>query len=115
MIASDLKVYRDTYVLVNKVIELQMKFPRMYKFTLGQKLMSIGLDLFEYIQLANMSKETRVKHLNGFIIKFELFKTLIRLSADRKLITIKQQADISRMINTIGKQVSAWKNASLVP
>jgi len=115
MIANELKVYRDTYDLVNKVIDIQMKFPRLYKFTIGQKLMNVGLDLFEYIQLANMFKESRCRHLNGFVVKFELFKTLIRMSADKKLLTLKQQADIARMTNCIGKQVSAWKNATVYP
>ena len=112
MIASELKVYRDTYDLVCKVTDMQMRFPRMYKFTIGQKLMNTGLELFEYIQLANMFKESRQKHLYGFVVKFELFKTLVRMSADKKLLTVKQQADIARMTNSIGKQVSAWKNAS---
>ena len=113
MIASELKVYRDTYDLVNKVMDIQIKFPRMYKFTLGQKMMNVSLDLFEYIQFANMSKESRTKYLTGFTVKFELLKTLVRISADKRLINLKQQADIARMTNSIGKQVSAWKNASI--
>lgn len=112
MIASELKIYRDTYDLVMNIIDIQTRFPRVYKFTIGQKMVNTALELFEYIQLANMSRESRAKYLNGFIIKFELLKTIVRMSADKRIIDLKQQANIARKTNSIGKQVSAWKNAS---
>lgn len=46
-------------------------FPRKYRFTLGEKLIKIALELFEYIQLANMSIENRQRNMMGFTIKFE--------------------------------------------
>lgn len=97
MLASELKVYRDTYQLVNTIVDYQSKFPRLYKYTIGQKMVNVALELFEYIQLANMFKDNRSRHLNGFVVKFELLKVLIRLSAERKLITLGQQANIAGM------------------
>ena len=84
MLASELKVYRDTYQLVNTIVDYQSKFPRLYKYTIGQKMVNVALELFEYIQLANMFKANRSRPLNGFVVKFELLKVLIRVSAERK-------------------------------
>lgn len=112
MIASELKVYRDTYELVSLIADIQTGFPRLYRYSIGQKMLSVSLELFEYIQLANMYKESRIKYLTRFTIKFELLKTLVRLSADKHLINLKQEAGIARRTNTIGKQVTAWKNAA---
>lgn len=49
MLASELKVYRDTYQLVNTIVDYQSKFPRLYKYTIGQKMVNVALELFEYI------------------------------------------------------------------
>lgn len=113
MIASETKVYRDTYVLVGKIVDLQKNYPKEYKYSIGQKMVNVSLELFEYIQLANMMKQNRILHLNGFIVKFELLKTLVRLSADKKLISIGQQSDVSSKMVSIGKQITAWKNSNM--
>ena len=89
MLASELKVYRDTYQLVNTIVDYQSKFPRLYKYTIGQKMVNVALELFEYIQLANMFKDNRSRHLNGFVVKFELLnwpdvRLQDRSSADKK-------------------------------
>lgn len=112
-LASELKVYRDTYKLVALLIEVTGNFSRRHKYTLGQKIYDTSLELFGYIQLANMFKQNRVAHLNGFIVKFELLKTLIRLGGEKHCISIGQQANIAQLTESIGRQVSAWKNAPL--
>ena len=111
MIASELKVYRDTYLLCTKLMDTTMHFPRMHKYTLGQKINSVSLELFEYIQLANMFKQERLKYLNGFIVKFELLKILIRIAGEKKLISLSRQAEFAQLISGIGKQITAWKNS----
>lgn len=113
MIASQLPVYIDTYNLVSVVTEYASKFPKMYKYSLGQKIINVSLELFEYIQLANMTTEpsVRSKHLQGFQIKHELLKVLIRLSFDKRILTSKQFAYLAAQNDKIGKQISGWKNS----
>lgn len=112
MIASELQVWRDTEALVSYLMDVTMKFPKTYKFTLGQKIVNVSLDLFEYIQLANMTKEevSHQRYLQGFQVKFELLKVLVRLCTEKKVITLKQSAFIMERTVNIGRQISAWKN-----
>ena len=112
MKASELKERRDTETLVSYLIDVTMKFPKSYKFTVGQKITNVSLELFEYIQLANMTKDevNRQRYLQGFLVKFELLKVLLRLSTEKKIVTLKQTATIAAMTVGIGKQISAWKN-----
>lgn len=112
-IASELRVYRDAYKLASLIIDITGNFPRRHKYTLGQKIYETALDLFEYIQLANMFKANRVTHLNGFIVKFEKLKTLIRLGGEKHCISIGQQVNIAQLTESIGRQIVAWKNAPL--
>jgi len=113
MIASQLPIYIDTYQLVNTLIDYVSKFPKMYKYTLGQKITTVSLELFEYIQLANMTTDntSRMKYLQGFQIKHELLKVMIRLSTDNRAITSKQSAHLAMLNDKIGKQISGWKNS----
>lgn len=111
MIASRLNVYLDTYHLVGKLMQAQTQFSKQYKYTLGATMQQKAIDLFEYLQLANMFRENRKKYLEGFIVKFETVKTLIRLACDMKQIAVKRQAEIFPLIETIGRQVTAWKNS----
>ncbi len=106
-IASSLQIYRDTYELVNKLVTWVENFPRRHKFTLGEKLVKVALELFEYIQLANMSMEGRQKYMQGFTIKMELLKTVLRLCFERRLFDERKAADICRLTTIIGKQATA--------
>lgn len=112
MIASELPVYVDTFQLVSTLIDYTTNFPKMHKYTIGQKLSNVSLELFEYIQLANMTTDIalRTKYLQGFQVKHELLKVLVRLCTEKRIISLKQSAHLAKMNNDIGKQITAWKN-----
>ncbi len=113
MLASELPVYRDTFELVSLLMDYVAIFPKNHKYTIGQKITNVSLELFEYLQLANRAADnraTRVKYLEGFLIKFELLKVLLRLCNEKRIITIKQSARIAILTEKIGKQVTGWKN-----
>lgn len=42
---------------------------------------------------------------------FELLKLEIRLCVDMKILTIKKQAEISLLMDGIGKQITGWRNS----
>lgn len=113
MLASELPVYRDTYELVSILMDYVMIFPKSHKHTIGQKITNVSLELFEFLQLANRcytNKEARVKHLEDFLVKFELLKVLLRLCNEKRIITVKQSAKLALLTESIGKQVTGWKN-----
>jgi len=67
--------------------------------------------LVRSIYRANRSKEKR-QYLEDFLDNFEILKLEVRLCKDLKLISTKQLAEISKMLDIIGKQATAWKNSS---
>lgn len=89
------------------------KLPKQAKYTLGSKILKDALELFDYIQLANLTlwKEGKKKHLENFIVKFSLVKVSVRLCVDLHYITLKQHAQLLPFIDNIGKQATAWKNS----
>lgn len=52
------------------------------------------------------------EHLETFLDEFELLKLEIRLCSDMKVLSFKKQAELSLLMDGIGKQVTGWRNAS---
>ena len=107
----DLPVFKDVYDFTLRLFELTQHFSREYKFTLGQDIKRDCITLVRSIYRANKNKE-RVMYLEQFLDDFEVLKLEIRLCKDLRLITIKQQAQLALKMETIGKQITGWRNAS---
>ena len=109
---QELPVFGDVYRLMLKIFEVTGNFPREYKFTLGQDMKRDALVLLRSIYRINRSRD-KVAHLEGFLDDFELLKLEIRLSADLKLLSLRKQAHLAELTDTIGRQITGWRNASL--
>ena len=110
-LSHTLPIYIDTYKLILLLFERSSNFSREYKYTLGQDIKRDGISLVRSIYRANRSTEKR-QYLEEFLDNFEILKLEIRLCKDLKLISIKQLAEISKRLDIIGKQATAWKNSS---
>lgn len=113
MLTETLPIYRDTFDLAKIVLDYVEKFPKVYKFTIGEQLIDNSLDLFEYLQLANKAVDDKIKrkrYLDNFLIKYETVKVLVRLCNEKKILSIKQFSSLAEKLNNIGKQATAWKN-----
>ena len=71
MIASELKVYRDTFQLTKLILEVVKHFPKLAKYTIGQRAIDTCLNLLDLIQIINMSKShERQTYFVGYKKKF---------------------------------------------
>jgi len=109
----DLPVFKDVYQLILKIFDYTKDFPREYKFTLGQDLKRDGINLVRSIYRANKSKE-KITYLEAFLDDFELLKLELRLASDMKLLPLKKHAEMSMLMDRIGKQITAWRNSQAV-
>ncbi|MGM9455289.1 four helix bundle protein, partial [Legionella bozemanae] len=109
---TELAVYRDTYQLILKVFEYSKDFPREYRFTSGQDMKRDSLQLVRNLYRANKAQNKQV-YLEHFLDDFELLKLEIRIAMEMKLMSIKKQATLSRLMECIGRQVTGWRNHGL--
>ena len=109
----DLPVFKEVYKLILVLFEVTKDFPKEYKYTLGHDIKRDGINLVRSIYRANKAKN-KVDYLEAFLDDFELIKLEIRLCVDMKIVSIKKQAEISLLMDSIGKQVTGWRNANLV-
>ena len=70
-----------------------------------------ALQLVRSIYRANKVVDKKAP-LETFLDEFELLKLEIRLCADMKVLSIKKQAELTALMDSIGKQVTGWRNAS---
>ena len=104
----ELPVYKDTYKLILMIFEYTKDFSREYKYTLGQDMKRDALQLVRSIYRANKATEKR-EHLDKFIDDFELLKLEIRLATDMKILPAGKQAELSILMDSIGKQITGWR------
>lgn len=109
----DLPVFKEVYQLILKIFEYTKDFPKEYKYTLGQDMKRDGLQLVRSIYRANKAKDKR-EYLEQFLDDFEVLKLEIRLCVDMKILSIKKQAELSKLMDSIGKQITGWRNAQRV-
>ncbi len=109
---QDLPVFADIYTLTHKVFLFTQDYRREYKFTLGQDMKRDCLVLLRLIYRINKSSN-KVSHLEAFMDDFELLKLEIRLSGDLKLLPTKKHSELIVLLDSIGKQITGWRNASL--
>ncbi len=106
----DLNVFKDVYMLILMVFEVTKDFPREYKYTLGQDMKRDAIQLVRSIYRANKAKDKK-EYLEAFLDDFEILKLEIRLCTDMKILAIRKQAEISLLMDGIGRQITGWRNA----
>jgi hypothetical protein len=105
----DLPVYKDTYKLILCIFQYTKDFSREYKYTLGQDMKRDAMVLIRGIYRANKSQEKQ-RFLEALLDDFELLKLQIRLCHDLRLLNTKQMAELAMLNESLGKQITAWKN-----
>lgn len=108
---SELPVYRDSYNLLIEIYKATSKFSREYKFSLGQDMKRDALQMFRNLYRANRTTDKQ-KELENFLDDFELLKMEIRLCVDMRLLPLKKMAELSLLTDSIGRQITAWRNKS---
>ena len=55
----ELPIYRDTMKLLSLTIEKAKCYPRFYRYTVGEKMVNINLDMLSLIYRANSNDENK--------------------------------------------------------
>lgn len=111
-LTEELPVYRAVYRLLNMILDARERFPKGYRYEFGTHLMMRCVECCELIRYANSDRERRAAYLQEFLVRFDGLRLLLRVCQDRKLITIKQGADMLLLVQEIERQATGWRNAS---
>lgn len=83
------------------------QFPREHKYTLGQRLKELALDLMTQIVAANHTEDKR-EILERARLTVEQLRIHIRLSSDLKILGLKRYEYLNRSMEEVSKQITGW-------
>ncbi|WP_446008961.1 four helix bundle protein [Candidatus Electrothrix sp.] len=105
-----LPVYKVAYDLLIELFRRTGKFPREYKYTLGEKLKNEALELILNIYRANKSRNRdRLECIAEARDNAEAIRLLLRLSKDLNVIGNKPFVQLNSGIENVSVQLVGWE------
>jgi four helix bundle protein len=102
-------VLLKVYQFYRQFYRLSFNFPKISRYTIGEKILNCQLDLMELISLANIQIKTlREPFLHRASAKCELLKLLLRLCYDLSLTQSRQYVELEAKTKEIGKMLGGW-------
>ena len=105
---NHLPIFQLGYKLTLEIYKTTCKFPREYKYTLGQKLKEISAEFLDFVVIAN-SLEIKLPAIKEAEIRLDRLKIHTRLAYDLKIINLGKYEEIFRSLEDLSKQLSGWK------
>jgi hypothetical protein len=84
-------------------------FPRGFKFTLGDRIITTAMDVLERLIEATYDRE-RQKPLNAANLGVEKLRHLFRLAFDLHCLDARRYEHAARQLDDLGRMIGGWKN-----
>lgn len=113
-IPQQLPIYLKLYQLIKYLYARKKNFPKEYKYTLGEEIISLSwkcIDLFlEANALPNKEKNLKINELSNV---FDKLKLRLRMSQEIGLVSEKQFVHIQeQFIRETGTMIGGWQKWS---
>lgn len=113
-IHTDLPIYKTAYDLLDKSTDIIKNMPRDFKVSIGAVIRDECIAIMVLMFRANVAQDKSM-HLVSLIERLQVAELMIRLSKDKRLISVPQYAALIELTGSIGKQATAWRKALLSP
>ncbi|MBI2327070.1 diversity-generating retroelement protein Avd [Candidatus Curtissbacteria bacterium] len=104
---SCIPIFAKLYDFYKNLSQEITTFPKTKRYTLGQRLDSLTLDIFELLFSVPNSKN-KLEVLLQISIKLDLIKILLRLSKDTQAIKNNKYLELQAVLQEIGKMLGGW-------
>ena len=104
-------VVDKTYDLALWLIQKVEKFPKSYRFSVGQRLIDTGLDLLLLLVDAAYRKDKR-EPLRTAGLRTNALRFLLRLAHDLRLLSESAYAFATERLDEVGRMVGGWERAA---
>ena len=110
--AEDLIVVQKAYDLIAWAVPAIGKFPRDYRFVLGERMETALYDILDALIEARYSREGRAALLRRVNVLLERFRFQVRLAKDLHCLGLKQYEHVSGLVQEVGRLVGGWAKAA---
>lgn len=104
---EEYSIFTKYYSFLKYMIDRIEKFPRTSKFTLGDRILNLLYDIMD-ILIESIYSKKRYEKLISINISLEKLRIYMRLSMEKRYISIQQGEYIFNEINEIGKMIGGW-------
>lgn len=108
MSVSDLILYKKTEQLLYKIYPRLVNFPKSEKFSLCHDIKQCFYELLKYVSMANSVKTKRLQYLQEADGHLQVLKVLIKLSKQRKYISVGFFKELDLELTEINKLLSGY-------
>ncbi len=107
---EELVAITKAYDLVREMTQRVGKFPRDFKFLLGDRMLN---NVYDVLDLLVEAKYTRNKGLllDRANLRLEQVRFQVRLAHDEKLLSAHQYEVAARLVNEVGRLVGGWRRS----
>jgi hypothetical protein len=84
------------------------QYPRIHRFTLGDRIMTVLLEILDGLIVARYDRAGRVQALRRANVALERLRYLMRLSRDVNCLSLKEYEHAARCLVSTGQQVGGW-------
>lgn len=107
----ELPIYRDTYDLLSKVLDVTRNIPRDFKRLIGEELRAECVKVMVLIFRANVATD-KVSHIQELLERLQVVELMLRMSKDKRWISTGHYASAVELTQSIGRQATGWKKHS---
>lgn len=100
-------VFQRFYLLAGWLLDRIGKFPKDARFTFGQRMTDVCLGILEKFVRAAYGRR-RKENLEGANVDLEVLRVFLRLSKDRRYVSVDQYEYAVGELLEIGKMTGGW-------
>ena len=109
---NQIPLVQKTYDLYKVAYQYSKAFPKSDKYSLGEKIKNLILEVLELlIEAEATKKDWKEPILNKASRKLGLLKILIRLTNEIKILDNKKYLDLGERLQEIGRMIGGWIKA----
>jgi len=109
--SEELTVIQKAYDFCLYVVPIVNRYPRDFKFTLGDRITNAALDVLEDLIAARYTRE-RAGILRRTNLRVERLRHLLRLSCDFGILGGKSVEHSAKSLDEVGRLVGGWLKAA---
>ncbi|MGR3218587.1 MAG: four helix bundle protein [Candidatus Anammoxibacter sp.] len=106
-----LPVYKASYDLLVEIFRFTSNFTRDYKYTIGESIKNVTIEMITNIYRANSSYSKKMI-IQSARENLEVVRLFLRLLKDLKQVSLKKFVQINVNVESVSKQLTAWQRSS---
>lgn len=107
--SRDLRVLIEWEVIMHRILDATQNFPKVVRYSFAQRIDNLVLDIAQTIVQAQYTSTIhQPEHLNTLNTQLAQLRLLLRISCDRKYLSMGLLAGFIESIDGISFQLHSW-------